>query len=117
MSLSGKKIGIAFTGSFCTYARIFDELKALQKDRSCHTGHSPKTLPKEFDSRFGTAESFLKKAEEITVYPSNSYHQRCRANLPKPLTCLSSFLHWKYTCKTCKWNHRHPCLNGSKSPS
>lgn len=32
MSLSGKKIGIAFTGSFCTYARIFEELKALQKE-------------------------------------------------------------------------------------
>ena len=32
MSLSGKKIGIAFTGSFCTYARIFEELEALQKE-------------------------------------------------------------------------------------
>lgn len=31
MSLSGKKIGIAFTGSFCTYARIFEALEALQK--------------------------------------------------------------------------------------
>lgn len=32
MSLSGKKIGIAFTGSFCTYARIFEALEALQKE-------------------------------------------------------------------------------------
>lgn len=68
MSLSGKKIGIAFTGSFCTYARIFEELEALQKE-----GPVIQTIfsdsAQSIDSRFGTAESFLKIAEEITGIP------------------------------------------------
>lgn len=47
MSLSGKKIGIAFTGSFCTYARIFEELKALQKEGAVIQTIFFLTLPKE----------------------------------------------------------------------
>lgn len=68
MSLSGKKIGIAFTGSFCTYARIFEELEALQKEEPViQTIFSDSA--QSIDSRFGTAESFLKRAEEITGIP------------------------------------------------
>ena len=29
MSLTGKRIGIAFTGSFCTYEKAFGELKTV----------------------------------------------------------------------------------------
>ena len=68
MSLSGKKIGIAFTGSFCTYARIFEALEALQKEGAViQTIFSDSA--QSIDSRFGTAESFLKRAEEITGIP------------------------------------------------
>ena len=70
MSLSGKKIGIAFTGSFCTYARIFEELKALQKEGAVIQTIFSNSAQR-IDSRFGTAESFLKKAEEITAILSN----------------------------------------------
>ena len=68
MSLSGKKIGIAFTGSFCTYARIFEELKALQKEGAVIQTIFSNSAQR-IHSRFGTAESFLKKAEEITGIP------------------------------------------------
>ena len=68
MSLSGKKIGIAFTGSFCTYARIFEELKALQKEGAVIQTIFSNSAQR-IDSRVGTAESFLKKAEEITGIP------------------------------------------------
>lgn len=68
MSLSGKKIGIAFTGSFCTYARIFEELKALQKEGAVIQTIFSNSAQR-IDSRFGTAENFLKKAEEITGIP------------------------------------------------
>ena len=68
MSLSGKKIGIAFTGSFCTYARIFEALEAIQKEGAViQTIFSDSA--QSIDSRFGTAESFLKRAEEITGFP------------------------------------------------
>ena len=68
MSLSGKKIGIAFTGSFCTYARIFEELEALQKEGAViQTIFSDSA--QSIDSRFGTSKSFLEKAEKITGIP------------------------------------------------
>ena len=68
MSLSGKKIGVAFTGSFCTYSRIFEELEVLQKEGAViQTIFSDSA--QSIDSRFGTSKSFLKKEEEITGIP------------------------------------------------
>lgn len=65
MSLNNKKIGIAFTGSFCTYKRIFDELEKLVADGAqVHTifSNAAQTL----DSRFGNAKDFMEKAEKLT---------------------------------------------------
>lgn len=68
MSLSGKKIGVAFTGSFCTYSRIFEELEVIQKEGAViQTIFSDSA--QSIDSRFGTSKSFLKRAEEITGIP------------------------------------------------
>lgn len=68
MSLNGKKIGIAFTGSFCTYNRIFEELESLQKEGAIIQTIFSNTA-QSIDSRFGTSDTFLKKAEEITGLP------------------------------------------------
>lgn len=91
MSLSGKKIGIAFTGSFCTYARIFEALEALQKEGAViQTIFSDSA--QSIDSRFGTAESFLKRAEEITGFLQFLPSKMPNQSVPKAcLTCLSSF--------------------------
>lgn len=65
MSLKGKNIGIAFTGSFCTFDKAFAELQKLADEgASVQTifSYSASTI----DSRFGEAESFIQKAEEIT---------------------------------------------------
>ena len=65
MSLTGKHIGVAFTGSFCTYEKVFEELKKLAEEGAVVQtifSNASQTL----DSRFGNAEDFLKKAEEIT---------------------------------------------------
>lgn len=65
MSLKGKQIGIAFTGSFCTYEKVFEELKKLAKEGAfIQTIFSDAS--QSLNSRFGKAEDFLKKAEEIT---------------------------------------------------
>jgi len=65
MSLKDRKIGIAFTGSFCTYDKAFDELKKL-----VGAGADVQTIfsdaSQRVDTRFGKAEDFMKKAEEIT---------------------------------------------------
>ncbi len=65
MSLKGKQIGVAFTGSFCTYEKVFKELNALTKE-----GAAVQTIfsdaAQTLDSRFGKAEDFIRQAEEIT---------------------------------------------------
>lgn len=68
MELRGRKIGVAITGSFCTFSRIFRELEHLAS-----TGADVVTIfsdaSQSIDSRFGDAQEFLKKAEEITGKP------------------------------------------------
>lgn len=65
MSLKNKNIGIAFTGSFCTFNKAFAELQKLADE-----GASVQTIfsysASTTNSRFGEAETFLQKAEEIT---------------------------------------------------
>lgn len=65
MSINGKKIGIAFTGSFCTYEKVFEELEKLVKEGAIVQtifSNASQTI----DSRFGKAEDFIKKAENLT---------------------------------------------------
>lgn len=60
-----KTIGIAVTGSFCTFQQIFSQLEQLAQ-----TGASLYTIFSDnahlTDSRFGSAATFLEKARAIT---------------------------------------------------
>lgn len=64
MELKNRKIGIAFTGSFCTFEDAFVQLEKL-------TGEGADVYPifsfsaQSIDSRFGNSESFIRRAEEI----------------------------------------------------
>lgn len=65
MEIKGKKVGVAFTGSFCTFEKIFIELKKLvEAGADVYTIFSDSS--QKIASRFGAPEEFLKKAEEIT---------------------------------------------------
>lgn len=65
MEIKGKKVGVAFTGSFCTFEKIFVELEKLVKaGADVYTIFSESS--QKIASRFGTPEEFLKRAEEIT---------------------------------------------------
>lgn len=65
MSLQGKKIGVAITGSFCTFSKLFSQLEKLVEE-----GAEVQTIFSDaagcIDSRFGDTSDFLKRAEEIT---------------------------------------------------
>lgn len=65
MSLKGKNIGFAFTGSFCTYRQAFEDLRSLVKE-----GAEVQTIfsdaAQTVNSRFGYAGDFLEEAEEVT---------------------------------------------------
>lgn len=65
MEIKGKKVGVAFTGSFCTFEKIFIELeKLVEAGADVYTIFSDAS--QKIASRFGTPEEFLQKAEEIT---------------------------------------------------
>lgn len=65
MTLENKQIGVALTGSFCTFNQVFPQLEALVADgarvQTIFSGASQTT-----DSRFGHADDFMQKAKEIT---------------------------------------------------
>lgn len=65
MSLKGKTIGVAFTGSFCTFDKAFQELqKLVGEDALVQTIFSDAACS--YDSRFGKSQTFVERAEEIT---------------------------------------------------
>ncbi|MDO4339586.1 MAG: dipicolinate synthase subunit B [Eubacteriales bacterium] len=65
MSLKRKHIGVAFTGSFCTYEKVFCELEKLVNEgavlQTIFSDAAGKT-----DSRFGKADDFIKRSEKLT---------------------------------------------------
>ena len=65
MTLKGKHIGVAFTGSFCTYEKAFKELERLVAE-----GAIVQTIFSDasgtLDSRFGRAKDFVERAEALT---------------------------------------------------
>lgn len=65
MSLKGKTIGVALTGSFCTYEKVFTELQKLV-DEGARVQTIFSNAAASIDSRFGKAEAFIEKAEQIT---------------------------------------------------
>ena len=65
MKLKGKKVGVALTGSFCTYEKAFVQLRKL-KEEGAELVTIFSNASQTTDSRFGSPEDFMKKAEEIT---------------------------------------------------
>jgi dipicolinate synthase subunit B len=65
MTISEKNVGVALTGSYCTFDTVFTQIERLvQAKANVYTIFSDRSQVT--DSRFGKAEDFLKKAKEIT---------------------------------------------------
>ncbi len=64
MKLEGKKIGFAFTGSFCTFKKVIEELKNIKKEKAdiipimSFNSHN-------LDTKFGKADDFIKEIKKI----------------------------------------------------
>ena len=114
----GRKIGVAFTGSFCTYEKAFLALEKL-------VGEGAKVQPifseaaKSIDSRFGNAEDFVKRAEQITGEKIMGTIAQAEPIGPQSLLDLLIILPCTGNthCKTGKWDYRYSGFNGGKSPS
>lgn len=64
--LEGKKIGIAVTGSFCTFAKIIKEVEVLVKKEKADVYPIVTSMALNTDTRFGKAQEFKMKLEKIT---------------------------------------------------
>lgn len=65
MQLENKRIGVGLTGSFCTFEKAFLQMERLIEEGAVvHTVFSD--AAQTINSRFGRAEDFLKRAEEMT---------------------------------------------------
>ena len=65
MNLKGKKIGVSFTGSFCTFEKVFTELQKLKEEGAelyPIFSNSTQTV----SSRFGNPEAYFAKVKDIT---------------------------------------------------
>jgi dipicolinate synthase subunit B len=68
MTISGKNVGIALTGSYCTFDKVFLQIEHLvNENANVYTIFSERSQTT--DTRFGSADLFLRKAEEITGKP------------------------------------------------
>lgn len=65
MTMQGLNVGVALTGSFCTFEAIIEQIKHLKEEGAnvipIFSFHSQK-----INSRFGEAETFIKTITEIT---------------------------------------------------
>lgn len=64
MELDGLRVGYAFTGSFCTLAKSFDIIQQIIEEGATVTPIMSENVYNT-DTRFGTAEDFIKRAEEM----------------------------------------------------
>ncbi len=60
-------IGFAFCGSFCTYSKVFPVLETVAQEHTVIPIFSQSSYT--IDSRFGTAQEHILKAEEICGHP------------------------------------------------
>lgn len=66
MSLKNKKIGFAFTGSFCTFNKTIEELEKIAKIKDVNILPIMSFNSYNLDTKFGTAKEFIEKIENIS---------------------------------------------------
>ena len=65
MRLKNKRIGVGMTGSFCTYAKAFEQIESLLEEGAILQIIFSDTS-QHIKCRFGKGEDFIKRAYEIT---------------------------------------------------
>lgn len=66
MNLNNKKIGFAFTGSFCTFERTIQEMERLLQIDGIEIFPIMSFNSYNLDSKFGEAKNFIKRIENLT---------------------------------------------------
>ena len=118
MNLKGKKIGVALTGSFCTYKKVFQELEKLAEE-GAQIQPIFSEAAQSIDSRFGKAEDYVKEAERITGRKPMLTISEAEPIGPGNLLDLLILLPCtgKYHRKAGQRHYRYPGPYGGQSPS
>lgn len=66
MKLKNKRIGFAFTGSFCTFKKTISQLKKIVEDEGGIVIPIMSFNTYKMDTKFGTAKEFIEEIEKIT---------------------------------------------------
>ena len=115
LKLEGKRIGFAFTGSFCTFKNVIEELKKIKNEKA-------DILPimsfnsYNLDTKFGNAKEYIDIIKEITEKDEIIHTiQGAEPIGPKKLTDIMVIAPCsrKYNSKTCKWCYWYASTNGS----
>lgn len=118
MKLKGRKIGVAITGSFCTYEKVFQALRALKKEEAeLQTIFSD--AAQSIDSRFGKCRGFCDKGKgnhrgraDADNPPGGAY----RTERPFGSADFNA-VYGKQHCEAGQWDYGHSCADGCKSAS
>lgn len=84
MKLEGLKVGLAITGSFCTFEKIVPEVEKLVEQKA-EVYPIFSTNAATMDTRFGKAEEWVAKFEEITGHSAIKTIQDAEPLGPKEL--------------------------------
>lgn len=84
MKLEGLKVGLAITGSFCTFEKIVPEVQKLVEQKA-EVYPIFSTNAAAMDTRFGKAEEWVAKFEEITGHKAVKTIQDAEPIGPKEL--------------------------------
>lgn len=109
LKIEGKKIGFAFTGSFCTFKRVLEELKKIKKEKA-DIIPIMSSNSYNLDTKFGKAEEYISEIKSITEKDEIIHTiQGAEPIGPKKLTDVMVIAPCsrKYNCQTCKWNYRY----------
>lgn len=87
MTLEGKEIGFAMTGSFCTFKVIFKQLEKLVETGANVTPIFSNAV-QNIDCRFGNSKEFYERAKEITGREPITTLERAEPIGPKALLDL-----------------------------
>lgn len=107
MKLKDKKIGFVFTGSFCTFKAVKEQLKNIIREGAdvlpIMSDHSY-----ELDTKFGKADEHIEEIEKMTNHKIIHTIQEAEPIGPKNLTdiLIVAPCSRKYNSKTCKWHYR-----------
>lgn len=116
MELKGKRVGFAFTGSFCTFKKVIEELKEIEKAGA-------EIIPimsynaYNLDTKFGKAEDYINQIKEVCQTDEIIHTiQGAEPIGPKSLTdvMVVAPCSRKYYFKTCKFYNRWSGCNGSE---